>query len=118
MLSFGCGGKCGYFAMKCAAVSRDRGGSDCGDFPAPRNLVRYFRVDQLDQAAGPGLADISSDKYHARAPVVRWPAREPNRRVVDVLHAVDDGRALRFFDDIDKTLHAQQIGAAVFRERR
>ena len=36
----------------------------------------------------------------------------------NVLHAVDDRRALRFFDDIDETFHAQQIGAAVFRERR
>jgi hypothetical protein len=38
--------------------------------------------------------------------------------VVDVLHTVDDRRALRFFNDIDKPLHAQQIGAAIFRECR
>ena len=71
-----------------------------------RGLLGHFGLDQIDQPAHPRLADAVADEDHARAPVVRRPALEPDGRVIDVLHAVDHRRALGPFGDVDDALHA------------
>src|SRR3982751_6848209 len=82
------------------------------------SLIADFRIEQVDEAKHPRLADVATNEYNARAAIIRWPLLEPCRGMVYVLNPMNERRAVGFFQDRDNAFHAQQVGAAIFGQRR
>src|SRR6478672_11560092 len=82
----------------------------------PGDFIRDLLIEQVEQAAHPRIGDPPADKHHARAAVVRWPMIEPHWRMINMLDAVYDRRAIRLFGDTHDAFHSQQVRTAILRE--
>src|SRR5262249_13629979 len=79
--------------------------------------VSHLCTDRYQQRSDPARGDPTRDENDAAAAVIRRPTLEPGGRVKDMLDAVDHRRPVRALCNVHDALQAQEIGAAMLRER-
>jgi len=79
--------------------------------------VDHFSTDRIKEHFNPTLRDAARDENNPAATIIGWPSLKPNRRVEDMLDAVDHGRLIGALRNVHNAFEAQEIRAAVLGER-